>query len=1562
MQNILSTWSHPSLLHSDLLMPDKHSCIWQSGLGEIHLVSAVLIAFAYYTILITLVYFMRRGQDLLSNRILLLFSVFIITGGTSHLIEAWTLWQDNYWLSGFIKATTAIVSIYTAVIMIFLMPKVLIRADLAATNQKLEEKVKQRTVALETITSLEQGILDSTDYGIISINSEGVIKTFNAGAEKMLGYGADELVGKVTPLLIHDSAEIEKRAEILSIELNKTIVPGFEVFVAKARQGIPIEEEWTFIRKDGSRFPALLSITPLRYPEGEVIGFVGIAKDISKTKQIESQLIARKAHLKAAQQLANLGSWEFDVQTKEIIWSEETFRIFGRNPEAGMPTYEELCQIIHSEDLHLHQFLIQKALAQNESYQYEYRIYRPDGILRYLLVRAEVILGDDGRTKQLVGIVLDITEQKQKEEELRHLYERLTLALESGKFGIWEYDIIHKKYTWDDRMYKLYGVNSDDFAGTFDAWLNLIYPDDLEPLLETMRQVVEEDKEYNTEFRIVQPSGEIRFLKASGIIRRNQNGEAVGMIGVNFDITKRKKAEEKLHNLSARLTLAVKSGAIGIWEWDVRNNILIWDDRMYELYGVSPSEAGEAYETWANSLHPEDKAEMELISQQFQRGEREFDVEFRVIHPDSTIHFLKAYALIQRDEKGNPIQMIGLNYDITQRKEIEIALRESQRRYANLAEASPVAIFQFDTAANCTYVNTRWSEMTGQPAELALGLGWVETLHPEDCDRLSRVWQETSQQQQFYRNEGRIVRPDGTIVWFYCLAVPETDSSGNFIGYIGTLTDITERKQAEESLTKYAREVEDLYNNAPCGYHSLDVEGNFLKINETELKWFGYTRAEMIGKPIINFFTEASRQNFFSNYPLFKERGWLKDIEIEIICKDGTIFPLIVNTIAVKDEADKYLHDRATMFDIRDLKKAELALKKQARREQLLREITHRVRQSLDVDEILTSAVGEVRKIFQAERALIFRILPEGKGQIIKEDVAETYPLLGDGKWEDLCLNPDSLQYSDIAKPRIVADVALDECGECLGKILQELGVRSKISAPIIQNLEDGSQIWGLLIVHACGKYRQWLPEEAGFLQQISNQLAIAIQQASLYQRVQSELTERKGAESKLRQINQELELTNAELARATRLKDEFLANMSHELRTPLNSILGMSEGLQDSVFGDFNEKQRKAIATIERSGKHLLELINDILDLSKIESGKLELQISDVPIVSLCEASLGFIKQIAHKKDIQLHTSIPNNIESIQGDNRRLRQVLINLLSNAVKFTPNGGSITLAVRLENGDECTADMGELYSRNYQEAQESGQIAGITGYSPSLPISTSSQRLCFSVIDTGIGIAPEDMGKLFQAFVQIDSSLNRQYSGTGLGLALVERIAALHGGTVSVISQVGKGSCFSFRLPYHSKGEVVQREVASLLPNQSCSEHPLNSSIAVPETALKNPLILLVEDNLANIDTITGYLESRGYRMIVAKNGYEAITLAETEDPNLILMDIQMPGMDGLEAMRRIRDRGQTQVPIIALTALAMCGDREKCIEAGANEYLTKPIKFKQLTATIQQLLLQSEGN
>ena len=259
------------------------------------------------------------------------------------------------------------------------------------------------------------------------------------------------------------------------------------------------------------------------------------------------------------------------------------------------------------------------------------------------------------------------------------------------------------------------------------------------------------------------------------------------------------------------------------------------------------------------------------------------------------------------------------------------------------------------------------------------------------------------------------------------------------------------------------------------------------------------------------------------------------------------------------------------------------------------------------------------------------------------------------------------------------------------------------------------------------------------------------------------DITERKLAESQLQQ-------TYEELLQVTRLKDEFLAAMSHELRTPLNAILGMTEILQEEIYGSINEQQMTSLQTIEHSGSHLLELINDVLDVAKIESGQVHLEMSNISIASICESSLLFIQQQARKKNIQVHKVLPSNLPNMHVDERRIRQALINLLNNAVKFTPTGGQVTLEA--------------IYPAPYEDHAPSNTV----------------EHLRLIVRDTGIGISPENILKLFQPFIQIDSALNRKYEGTGLGLALVKNIVKLHGGEVWVTSEVGVGSCFIIDLP------------------------------------------------------------------------------------------------------------------------------------------------------------------
>ena len=430
--------------------------------------------------------------------------------------------------------------------------------------------------------------------------------------------------------------------------------------------------------------------------------------------------------------------------------------------------------------------------------------------------------------------------------------------------------------------------------------------------------------------------------------------------------------------------------------------------------------------------------------------------------------------------------------------------------------------------------------------------------------------------------------------------------------------------------------------------------------------------------------------------------------------------------------------------------------------------------------------------------------------------------------------------------------------------------------------------------------------EWVNFAESLSGQAAIAIDNAQLFEGLQKSKAE---LEQRVAERTADLQRVNVELEHAHHAKDQFLANMSHELRTPLTGILGMAEALQLSAYGQATERQLKSLKIIETSGRHLLALINDILDISKIEAGKFDLHPEKVYVEEICRASLSFIKEQAQKKSITINFQREPAVETLLADSRRMKQILVNLLNNAVKFMSEHGQVTLAVR-------------------------GDLENKLAY--------------FSVSDTGIGIAPEDLRLLFVPFTQLDSRINRQYEGTGLGLALAMRLTEMHGGSLTVESEVGRGSCFTVSVPWPPP---TARLVARPTPE---SAEPEKSILPAPNSRGN---VLLVDDNEINIEALGDYLQFLGYRTSVAHTGLEALIKAEETMPRLILMDIQMPVMDGLEAIRRLRaDPRFVATPIIALTALAMPGDREHCLQAGANDYLSKPVSLKEMTRIIADLL------
>jgi len=431
----------------------------------------------------------------------------------------------------------------------------------------------------------------------------------------------------------------------------------------------------------------------------------------------------------------------------------------------------------------------------------------------------------------------------------------------------------------------------------------------------------------------------------------------------------------------------------------------------------------------------------------------------------------------------------------------------------------------------------------------------------------------------------------------------------------------------------------------------------------------------------------------------------------------------------------------------------------------------------------------------------------------------------------------------------------------------------------LIMPLESPRKLVGALTM-ARREVKPFTSIEQALMQIIANQAAISIDNARLYSTQKGQLRE-------IAEQTRDLEIANAEIAEISRLKSEFLANMSHELRTPLNAILGFSEILKDNLVQLTEEQRHECLENIHASGKHLLELVNDVLDLSKIEAGRMELSYDHFSVMSAVREVHNVIRSLSERRDIDLTIAVqPEDLE-IRADKSKYKQILYNLLSNAIKFTAQGGRVWVKAWADNG-----------------------------------------MLRVEIGDTGMGIPVEHQERIFNEFYQLDSAAHRQVEGTGLGLSLTRRLVQLHGGQIEVSSVIGEGSVFTVQLP--------------LLGMDS-------------HDGRANNRILLVEDNPSSRQLAKMVLSASGFDVETASDGNEGLRLARASAYDLVLMDVELPGMDGLTVTRMLKSDAKTAaVPIVAMTANAMKGDEQEAIAAGCSGYITKPIEvanFVQRIAT-----------
>ncbi len=713
-----------------------------------------------------------------------------------------------------------------------------------------------------------------------------------------------------------------------------------------------------------------------------------------------------------------------------------------------------------------------------------------------------------------------------------------------------------------------------------------------------------------------------------------------------------------------------------------------------------------------------------------------------------------------------------------------------------------------------------------------------------------------------------------------------------------------EQTTLPESETRY----QTLINQAPNGIFVTDAHGQYVDVNLQGCAMLGYSRREILQMKLSDL---IPTQDMAANPLVLDELPAGKIIidEWRFKQKNGNLLPV---EICAKKLTDGRF--QAIVQDITRRKQTETELQYRMKLGRLISSLsTHFINLPLDrIASGINQALQTIAEFTGSDRSFIclFSKNITTMSNIHEWCAPDIPPLIDTFKNIPLDRYPWTVGKLKQLEPVLISDVKnLPEAALVEQAAVLELGVQSLVYVPLV--LQE--QAIGFLGFDAVRTAKTWSEEELALLKIVGEMFVNTLA------RQRAEATLRKAyaeLETRVEERTTELSTTNAQLGRAIRTKDEFLATMSHELRTPLNAILGMTEVLHADTYGPLNEKQDRAVSHIETSGRHLLTLITDILDLSKIEAGKMELDNQPIAVDTLCQNSLALVMPLARQKKIKIFSSFENVLYPLLADGLRLKQILVNLLDNALKFTPEKGQVGLDV----------------SGNVQQ-----------------------DIMQFTIWDTGIGIKQADMNRLFKPFVQVDGALNRQYEGTGLGLALVYRLVEMHNGSISVESDVGRGSRFIVRFPWvQTKAEAVSEPE----PDHTAlgSEGEQRQPIPTPNLASGfQHLVLLAEDNEANIVTVQDFLTARNYRVVVARNGHEALRRAREEPPDIILMDIQMPAMDGLEATRQLRaDKKLAHTPVVALTALAMPGDRERCLAAGVDEYLCKPVRLANLLKVIEQ--------
>lgn len=1361
-------------------------------------------------------------------------------------------------------------------------------------------------------------LLESAPDAIVIVSHDGQIVLVNKQTYQLFGYEPEELVGKPVEYLLPErfrTLHVKHRSYYYDNPSTRPMGSNLNLIALK---------------KDGSEFPVEISLSPLPTDEGMLVNC--IIRDVTERKEAEAEIRRQAARAQALVQVAGRLGAQFDLDAVIKTICEETAQALSV-PVITVSLYdaekEALCYkggLGLSADVLAQMQPLAATFYNKFAGQHDTAMVIPDIQMVADLDNAWLYEEMDLRTIILVSLLregeligrLNISTVGEVRrftydelELLRGLADQAALAItniqlfEAAQREINERKRIEETLQKSEIYFRSLSQNTLDIVIVLDirgqikygspsmeqslgyelsellglSIYELIYPEDVEYVTQVINDATKDlHARPLIEFRIRHKDGNWLILEA---ISKNLLTDPVvqGLVLDCQDVTKRKQAEDSLMHYSERLaSIQEMEKAVA-----AQSPVAIAQAALMHIYSLIPCQQVTAIvQDKLQTFKPlavvindaSDSKETKKIDwHEFEAAEALWRDEI-IVQDDITATFpltkfeqnlfdlgVRSYMIIPLVVQVRVIGALHLA-----KAEVGAFSAEEIRIAYEVANPMAVAIEQ-----------AQLFQAERNQRELA------ETLR-EVTKALSRTLNYREVLELILDQLARVVEYDGANIMLL------TDDRLSIVARQSYDNDTERLTEIEFQALPHVREVLVQKRPVVIADTLLDERWQILPNTDSIRCW--------LGTPLIVQETVIGLLNVNKEQPHFYDE---EDVEVvEALAQQAAI---AVENSRLYEQAQSDLQERI---------QAELETKQRAENLTLINDISREIAAVQELEIVLNKAALLIQQRFNYHHVAIF---------LLAGDVAKLRAIAGSYKVYFPEKHSQSLSLGIIGRvarqgEKIVAN-NVEQDPDYIPILRDSTETQAELCIPI----KLGDDTVGVLDVQSPHR-DAFTRNDVATLETLADQIALAVANASLYEALQMEqdsLAQRVAARTA------ELSAANAELARTARSKDEFLANMSHELRTPLNAILSKADIMEEGIYGPLSESQVHSLRIIKESGQHLLDLINDILDMAKIEAGKLTLDLNPVSVVSICDASLRLVRQMAHSKRLEIVTEYDEQVKVIKADGRRLKQIIVNLLSNAIKFTSEGGKVGLTIK---GDP------------------------------------SNQVASFTVWDTGIGISPENMRRLFgeasapQPFMQLDRGLARQFEGTGLGLSLAYSLAELHKGSISVESELSKGSRFTVLLPW----QLTETRRESMMKEKKVADE-VTAVAATTPSPYKSLKILLAEDNETNIETIQELLIFEGYYVILARNGYEAIARTEEMEPDLILMDIQMPQMDGLEAIRHIRNRPKFKtVPIIALTALAMPGDRERCLTSGANEYISKPISIRRLIQTIDDQLAQMSGS